>query len=88
MKENEDFSAYAFSLATDNDDLLDYFLNFPDVDANTSHPLDYAVIAAQQAQDAHLQQKLVAEPQRFVRMQMDHNVHLVCHIHQPIFLTL
>ena len=58
---------YAFSVATDDDAMLECLLNFPDLDYNTSHPLDYQAIATAQQNDAGLLQKLETNPTKYSR---------------------
>lgn len=50
------------------------------------HPLDYQAIATKQEADAHLQQRILQDPQHYVRVLMAPNVHLICYIpaeHRP-----
>ena len=74
---------YAFSAATDVDDLLQSFLNFLDRDDDTSpYPLDFQALATAQNQDDTLLQELQADPQHYARVLMDHNVQLICYMPQ------
>ena len=59
---HDEMFQYAFSVATDDDDMLECLLNLPDMDDNASHLLDFQVLALAQAQDAELQHKLQTDP--------------------------
>ena len=45
---------YAFSVTMDDDDMLECLLNFPDMEDNVPHPLDFQALAIAQAQDLSL----------------------------------
>ena len=86
IDDDEGTFLYSFSAATDDDDLLQCFLNFPEVDDDTQHPLDFQAIAEAQADDEHLQQQVLQDPQHYAQVLMAPNVHLICYIpaeHQP-----
>ena len=80
---DDGLSPHVFSVLTDDDNLLDCFLNFPEVNAAAPHALDYTAIAAAQAQNVALQQTVLTEPLRFVGMQMLPIANVICHIKQP-----
>lgn len=78
--------AAQLSVATDIDDLIDCLFHFSEVDYNTPHrsiiqrsqlkKLSVAAIVATKKlwTCIHLQQKLVSEPQRFIRIHMIYHV--------------
>ena len=68
---------YAFSVAMDNDDMLECLLNFPDVKDNTSHLHDFQALASAQAQGAGLQHKLQMDPTWYTRRIFDTRVNLI-----------
>ena len=81
INHDEDDLLYSFSVATDDDALLQCLLNFPEVDDDQSpHPLDFQVLATAQNTDEHLQQKLVDDPTHYARMLMAENVQLICYV--------
>lgn len=67
-------------MALDDDDMLDCFLNWQEVDEMHPFPLDYGVIANAQAIDARLQQRLQDDPQHYVRNQLTETANVICHI--------
>jgi Integrase zinc binding domain len=58
---NASESPFAFSVATNDKQLLECFVDYPAV-VGTPLPLSYHAIATAQAQDAELQQRLTSEP--------------------------
>jgi Integrase zinc binding domain len=80
---NEAEDSTAFTIAMDDESMLECFLNLPDLDIGNTHPLDYLALSAAQQQDEVLQQNLVDKPNQFARLQMDPNVHLICYMVRP-----
>ena len=77
--DSEDCFAHAFSVATDDDLLLDCLLNHPDVDEGNPFVLDYESIAAQQQNDQRLQQLLVDDPVHYSNKLMSPGVSVICY---------
>lgn len=63
-------------MATDDDDLLDCFLNLPQM-GTVPLPLSFQSCATAQAQDAALQQLVVDDPQHCARQQLAVGVDVV-----------
>ena len=81
-KQGEERFLYTFSVATDDDDMLECFLNFPEVDYNAAHPLDYQAMANAQQQDAELLQKLETNPAKYSR-ELVEDVELIVYTPTP-----
>jgi transposase InsO family protein len=81
--DESDVESKPFSVATDDDDMLQCFLNFPEIEDDEVHPLDFQALAAAQEQDAVLQNKIINDQTHFMRILMDNNVNLICYVNQP-----
>ena len=73
---------YAFSVATDDDEMLECLLNYPDLDANTSHLLDYQAMATAQQNDADLLHRLETSPAKYSRKLVE-DVELIIYTPTP-----
>jgi Integrase zinc binding domain len=71
-----------FSLALDNDNLLDCFVNLPSSEG-LQFVLDYAMIADAQTRDALLQQKAQEQPQHYVPQLLALATMVTCYIPEP-----
>jgi hypothetical protein len=83
--ENPDSSLQGFSfysMAIEDDDLLDCFVHLPD-QAGVPFVLDYETAADAQTRDAELQQLAQREPTKFVRQMLAPNTHVWCCIKEP-----
>jgi hypothetical protein len=72
-----------YSMAIDDDDLLDCFVHLPD-QAGIPFVLDHETIADAQTRDAELQQLAQREPTKFVRQMLAPNTHVWCYIKKNI----
>lgn len=68
-----------YSMVIDDSDLLDCFVHLP-LAEDVPFEMDYRTIAASQARDADLLDRLQNKPNRYVRKQLAHDVNLICHI--------
>jgi transposase InsO family protein len=66
-----------YSMAIDDDDLFDCFVHLPEAEG-IPFQLDYPTIAAAQAGDALLQQRLQDQPQQYARQLLAPNVQVIC----------
>ena len=57
--------------------MLECMLNFPEMDYDMSHPLDYQAIATAQQQDARLLHNLENEPMRYSKKLLEANAELI-----------
>jgi transposase InsO family protein len=73
----------SFSILCDDQDMMDCFLNYPDVDEQHPFALDYDTIAQAQNNDVALLQSLASKPTQFGRFQMSENANLICYIPGP-----
>ena len=71
-----------FSMAIDEDDLLDCFVNLPESEG-IPFVLDYGTIADAQTRDAELQQKAVEHPQKYVQQLLAPGTSVYCYIREP-----
>jgi transposase InsO family protein len=71
-----------FSMAIDDDDLLDCFVHLPG-QQNIPFRMDYQTIAEAQAQDAALLQHAEKEPTKIGQQLLAPNVHVYCYVPQP-----
>ena len=74
---------YAFSVTMDDDDMLECLLNFPDMEDDVPHPLDFLVLAIAQAQDGELQHKLQKDPTHYIQRVSDTRVNLIVFASSP-----
>jgi hypothetical protein len=70
------------SLILDDDQLLQCFLNYPDVDVQHPFMVNFQTIAAGQAADPHLQAMLQEQPTRYARHIMADNTQLIVYVRQ------
>ena len=73
----ESSSPHAFSVLQDDNDMLECLLNFPDMQVNANHPLDYQSIAVEQLLDIELVQKLETNPTKYMKKMVDDDVELI-----------
>ena len=71
-----------YSVAIDDDDLLDCFINLLTV-MEVPFVLDYKIMQDAQCNDAPWQVLLQKFPKQYVQQQLTHNVQLHCHIKDP-----
>jgi hypothetical protein len=71
-----------YSMAIDNDDLLDCFVHLPD-QAGIPFVLDYKNIADAQTWDAELQHLAQLEPKKYVQQMLAPNTYVWCYIKEP-----
>jgi hypothetical protein len=71
-----------YSMAIDDDDLLDCFVHLPD-QAGIPFVLDYETIADAQTRDAELQHSVQQEPNKYVQQMLAPNTHVWCYIKEP-----
>jgi hypothetical protein len=71
-----------FSIAIDDDDLLDCFVNLPDSESKP-FVLDYKVIKDAQDRDAFLQAIQSQTPDSYPEQLLAPEVHLICYIAKP-----
>jgi transposase InsO family protein len=71
-----------YSMAIDDRDLLDCFVNLP-VSSGVPFVLDYKTIREAQVGDARLQTLRQKQPDSFVNQQLPHDLQLVCYIPAP-----
>ena len=83
QKSNPDYVPDSFSICLDDDEMLDCFLNHPDVGPANPFPVDFKTIEDAQNRDAELQHNLQQQPTKFVRQAMADNTNLICYISQP-----
>ena len=76
-------NAHAFSFLIDDTDMLECFLNFPDVDPEHPFVLDCSVIADAQNNDAILLQLSQEQPDKCSRQLLDQNLSLICCTSEP-----
>jgi hypothetical protein len=67
----------------DDQDTLECFLNYPEVDEQHLFALDHETIAQAQNNDVALSQSLASKPTKFGRFQMSENANHVCHVPGP-----
>ena len=67
----------------DDDDMLECLLNFPDMEDNVPHLLDFQALAIAQAQDAEVQHKLQMDPTRYMRRVFDTGMNLIVFASSP-----
>jgi hypothetical protein len=68
-----------YSMAIDDDDLLDCFVHLPD-QSGIPFVFDYETIADAQTRDAKLQQLAQREPMKYIRQLLAPNMHVWCYI--------
>jgi hypothetical protein len=78
---NIDSESY-FSMAIDDDNLLDCFINLPSSEG-LPFILNYATIADAQAWDAKLMQKAQQHPQCYVQQLLAPGILVYCYISEP-----
>ena len=77
------FDAHAFSVAIDDEALLDCFLNYPEVAPEQPFVLEYSVIGDAQNNDAELLTALQESPQKYSRKLLATNANLICYTSEP-----
>jgi transposase InsO family protein len=77
---DESFAASAFSILTDDRDMLECFLNYPTVNEDHPFALAFEAIAKAQNEDNNLLQSLASNKTKFGRFQMNDKVNLICYI--------
>jgi hypothetical protein len=70
-------------LLIDDEDMLECFLNYPEVDEQHPFALDYETIAQAQNNNVASLQSLASKPTKFGRFQMSENANLICYIPGP-----
>ena len=77
--DDDDATAYAYSILRDDESLLECFLHHPYLGEDLVFPLDYNIIYLHQQQDAQLQQLNQTQTLRYSLINFD-DLQLICYV--------